>query len=67
MTRHDCVAIVRSEQTARIERAVGTVPRSTIEREYRSLADWSAAAWKAADAGMRLPPLTHYFSFGQTG
>ena len=67
MTRHDHVSLIRSEQEARIERAVGTVPTSTIERERRNLASWSSAAWKAADAGMKLPPLTRYFSFGQTG
>lgn len=67
MTRHDHVAIIRSEQEARIERAIGTVPTSTIEREWRNLSAWSVAAWKAADAGMRLPPLTRYFSFGQAG
>ena len=39
-------------------------PRSAIEREYRSLAPWSSADWKAAATGMRLPPLERYFSFG---
>ena len=45
-------------------RCRSTVPRSAIEREYRSLAAWSSADWKAADAGMRLSRLERCFIFG---